>query len=71
MLRRIDLRGRVPGTIEIRALLPRAPIDVDSVLDSVRPICDDVFKRGANAAREITRRFDGVDLVQIRVPASP
>ncbi len=70
MLRRIDLRGRTPGTIEIRTLLPRAPIDVDSVLESVRPICDDVFKRGANAAREITRRFDGVDLVELRVPAA-
>ncbi|HEY0870426.1 MAG TPA: histidinol dehydrogenase [Acidothermaceae bacterium] len=69
MLRRIDLRGRAPGTIEIRALLPRAPIDVDSVLESVRPICDDVFKRGANAAREITRRFDDVDLDSLRVPA--
>jgi histidinol dehydrogenase len=69
MLRRIDLRGRTPGTIEIRALLPRAPIDVESVLESVRPICDDVFKRGANAAREITRRFDGVELSELRVPA--
>jgi histidinol dehydrogenase len=69
MLRRIDLRGRTPGTIEIRALLPRAPIDVDSVLESVRPICDDVFKRGANAAREVTRRFDGVELSELRVPA--
>ena len=47
MLRRIDLRGRAPGTIEIRGLLPRAPIDVESVLESVRPICDDVLKRGA------------------------
>jgi histidinol dehydrogenase len=69
MLRRIDLRGRTPGTIEIRTLLPRAPIDVDSVLESVRPICDDVFKRGANAVREITRRFDGVELAELRVPA--
>jgi histidinol dehydrogenase len=69
MLRRIDLRGRTPGTIEIRTVLPRAPIDVESVLGSVRPICDDVFKRGANAARELTRRFDNVDLAQLRVPA--
>jgi histidinol dehydrogenase len=68
MLRRIDLRGRAPGTIEIRGLLPRAPIDVESVLESVRPICDDVLKRGANAAREITSRFDGVELAELRVP---
>src|SRR5450432_736220 len=69
MLRRIDLRGRTPGTIEIRGLLPRAPIDVESVLESVRPICDDVLKRGANAVREITARFDGVELSHLRVPA--
>jgi histidinol dehydrogenase len=69
MLRRIDLRGRAPGTIEIRGLLPRAPIDVESVLELVRPICDDVLKRGANAAREITSRFDGVELAELRVPA--
>jgi histidinol dehydrogenase len=69
MLRRIDLRGRTPGTIEIRGLLPRAPIDVESVLGSVRPICDDVSKRGANAVREITARFDGVELRHLRVPA--
>ena len=68
MLRRIDLRGRAPGTIEIRGLLPRAPIDVESVLESVRPICDDVLKRGANAAREITSRFDSVELAELRVP---
>ena len=32
MLRRIDLRGRTPGTIEIRGLLPRAPVQVESAL---------------------------------------
>jgi histidinol dehydrogenase len=68
MLRRIDLRGRVPGTIEIRALLPRAPIDVDSALAAVRPLCEDVSRRGAIAVREITRRFDGIDLAALRVP---
>jgi histidinol dehydrogenase len=69
MLRRIDLRGRTPGTIEIRGLLPRAPIDVESALASVRPLCDDVKARGALAVREITARFDGVTLDALRVPA--
>ena len=69
MLRRIDLRGRTPGTIELRGLLPRAPIDVESALAAVRPLCDDVKNRGALAVREITRRFDGVDLDTLRVPA--
>jgi histidinol dehydrogenase len=69
MLRRIDLRGRTPGTIEIRGLLPRAPIDVESVLALVRPICEDVKHRGAHAVRELTERFDGVRLSSLRVPA--
>jgi histidinol dehydrogenase len=70
MLRRIDLRGRTLSTIGLRELLPRAPIDVDSALVSVRPICDDVKKRGAAAVRELTQRFDGVTLETLRVPAS-
>ena len=68
MLRRIDLRGRTPGTIEIRGLLPRAPVQVESALASVGPICADVRARGALAVREITNRFDGVDLATVRVP---
>ena len=70
MLRRIDLRGRTLSTIGLRELLPRAPIDVDSALASVRPLCDDVMKRGAAAVRELTERFDGVTLETLRVPAS-
>jgi len=69
MLRRIDLRGRRPGTIEIRGLLPRALIDVEAALAAVRPLCADVKARGALAVREITRRFDGVETGALRVPA--
>lgn len=72
MLRRIDLRsgnGRIPSTLEVRALLPRPRIDVESALTAVRPICDDVGERGVVAVREITKRFDGVDLESVRVPA--
>ena len=68
MLRRIDLRGRTPSTPEVRGLLPRAAVDVESALAAVRPICDDVKLRGAVAVREITKRFDGVDLGALRVP---
>ena len=34
----------------------------------VRPICDDVRQRGAEAVREYTARFDGVDLATTLVP---
>jgi histidinol dehydrogenase len=36
----------------------------------VRPLCDDVRRRGAVAVREITARFDGVDVESARVPAT-
>jgi histidinol dehydrogenase len=70
MLRRIDLRGHAPSTVEIRGLLPRAALDIESALSAVRPICDDVRARGAVAVREITKRFDGVELASLRVPTA-
>ena len=61
MLSRIDLRGSaLPGPRELAQLLPRAATDIDSVLAVVRPICEDVRIRGAQAVREITARLDGV-----------
>ncbi|MCO7218748.1 histidinol dehydrogenase [Klenkia sp. PcliD-1-E] len=71
MLARIDLRGsRLPGVRELTGLLPRAGTDIDSVLATVRPICEDVRERGAEAVREITARFDGVDAEDFAVPQS-
>ncbi|RBY77171.1 histidinol dehydrogenase [Geodermatophilus sp. TF02-6] len=70
MLARIDLRGStLPGVRELAGLLPRAVTDVDSVLATVRPLCEDVRIRGAQAVREITARLDGVDLEDFAVPA--
>jgi histidinol dehydrogenase len=68
VLRRIDVRGQQLSTTELRQLLPRAPIDVEAALEAVRPICADVRDRGAVAVREITERFDHVELKQLRVP---
>ncbi|MBB3082051.1 histidinol dehydrogenase [Geodermatophilus sabuli] len=69
MLARIDLRGSaLPGVRELSGLLPRAATDIDSVLATVRPLCEDVRIRGAQAVREITARIDGVDLEDFAVP---
>ena len=71
MIIRIDLRGREPGQLSRAALagiLPRAAIDVEAAVTRVRPICDDVRRRGADAVREYTARFDGVDLATTLVP---
>jgi len=70
-LRRIDLRGRAPSSLTRTALagvLPRAATDVEAAVARVRPICDDVRSRGAEAVREYTARFDGVDLPATVVP---
>jgi histidinol dehydrogenase len=69
VLSRIDLRGSaLPGPRELAQLLPRAATDIDSVLAVVRPICEDVRLRGAAAVREISARFDGVDVPDMAVP---
>ena len=71
MISRIDLRGRAPASLsrtELAGVLPRAATDVEAAVARVRPICDDVRSRGAEAVREYTARFDGVDLATTRVP---
>jgi histidinol dehydrogenase len=70
MLSRIDLRGRVPSPAELRAVLPRADVDVDSVLDRVRPVVEAVAERGVPAVLELTERFDGVRPRGVRVPGA-
>ncbi len=59
---------RCPGTRELAGLLPRAGTDIDSVMATVRPLCEDVRIRGAQAVREITARLDGVDSENFAVP---
>ncbi|WP_152514151.1 histidinol dehydrogenase [Nocardiopsis valliformis] len=65
MISRIDLRG---SSGDPRDALPRAEIDVADATERVRPICDDVRHRGTEALVELTERFDGVRLTDIRVP---
>ena len=71
MISRIDLRGAEPGQLSraaLAAVLPRAATDVEAAAAQVRPICDDVRRRGAQAVREYTARFDQVDLATTLVP---
>lgn len=65
----LDLRGRAPGVRELRATLPRAELDVEAAVATVRPICDDVAARGAEAVLDAAERFDGVRPSSLRVPA--
>ncbi len=68
MISRVDLRGNPAGDETYRDVLPRAALDVGTALEAVRPICDDVRSRGAEAVRDATRRLDGVDVPGTPVP---
>ena len=70
MISRVDLRGEQPSPAALRAVLPRADLDVEVALDVVRPLCEDVRTRGAEAVRELSLRLDGVDLASTRVPTA-
>jgi len=70
VITRVDLRGEAAASLSrsrLEGVLPRARVDVESALEAVRPVCEDVRQRGAAAVREQTRRFDGVDLLSTRV----
>ncbi|WP_375490304.1 histidinol dehydrogenase [uncultured Jatrophihabitans sp.] len=66
MLRRLDLAGA--EVTDLRRVLPRARIDVRAATDAVAPVVDAVAERGYAAVREATLRFDGVDVIEPRVP---
>jgi histidinol dehydrogenase len=65
VLRRLDLRG-VTG--DLRARLPRPQAQVEPPIDEVRAILADVRERGDDALRELTARFDGAVIDELRVP---
>ena len=58
-LARIDLRGQQLSAAQLRAVLPRGGVDVDSVLPKVRPIVDAVVERGAGVRRVVRRGAAG------------
>ncbi len=72
-IRRIDLRGAAAegaAPVDYRAAVPRAEFDVEAATHAVRPIIEAVRDRGVDAIRELSERFDGVAVDDIRVPQS-
>jgi histidinol dehydrogenase len=65
VLNRLDLRG-VTG--DLRAHLPRPDSSEAGPLAAVQAILADVRRRGDVALRELTERFDGATLAELRVP---
>lgn len=70
MLATLDLRGGSRRAADLRDLVPRAQFDLDSVLEQVRPIVEDVKNRGAVAAQEWSAKFDGVTAPELLVPTA-
>jgi len=76
MLVRLDLRSAVTGaplpesSRQLATLLPRPRIDGAEPVAAVREILAAVRDRGDTAVRELTARFDGVSIDDLRVPAS-
>ena len=68
-MRYLDLRGRELDARELRGHLPRAELDVEAAVEQIRPVVDDVRRRGAAALRDASERFDGVRPDDLRVPA--
>ena len=71
MLRRTDLRSApLPAPAALRALLPRAEVDIAAVLADVQPVVEAVRERGVEAVLELAERFDRVRPSVVRVPAA-
>src|ERR1039458_2814703 len=66
MLKVLDIRGVASGS---RALLPRPDLAGEAPTDDVRAILAEVRAHGDAALREYTKRFDGVEIDDFRVPA--
>ena len=66
MISRIDLRG-ADGDVDYRAAVRRADFDVEAAVPAVHAICEDVRVRGLDAIRELSEKFDGVVVDDIRV----
>jgi len=65
VLARLDLRG----VTDLGAALPRPFVAGEAeVVEAVRAILADVQERGDVAIRELTKRFDGVDIDELVVP---
>ena len=72
MLRVINLRGRRAAgeRLDYADIVPRADFDVAAATEIVRPLCEDVARRGAAALADYSVRFDRVLPHTFRVPST-
>lgn len=67
IIRTLNLQQVGFNRADVNVLVPRAAVDVDLALDSVRPLIADVAARGVQAVTDVTIARDGVDPNPIRV----
>ncbi|MDO5673138.1 MAG: histidinol dehydrogenase [Actinomycetaceae bacterium] len=67
MMNLLDLRATDIDATTLARLLPRASLDVEGALETVRPIFADLRTRGFEALLDLSERFDGVRPTHIRV----
>jgi histidinol dehydrogenase len=68
VIQTIDLRTN--ESTDLSSVLPRAGLDVESAIATVRPIVEDVKARGAQAVLAWGEKLDGVRPVSLKVPQS-
>ncbi|MPZ02367.1 histidinol dehydrogenase [Micrococcus luteus] len=69
MLSVTDLRPLDTATADLSRIIPRANVDVSSVVPVIAPIIEQVRHGGEQTLLELAERFDGVRPPALRVPA--
>lgn len=64
-----DLRPLDTATADLSRIIPRANVDVSSVVPAVAPIIEQVRHGGEQTLLDLAERFDGVRPPALRVPA--
>lgn len=67
MIATIDLRNEDLSLLDLRTLVPRAPVDITHAVAFVGELIDDVRERGSDALLDQSERFDGVRPRSVRV----
>jgi len=67
VIRFLDLSGKKISAETINHDLPRASLDIDSAVESIRPLVEAVRTQGSEAIQAIALERDGIDVMPIRV----
>ena len=68
MIRRVDLRGRRLTKSQINREIPRAKLDINTAMQSIAPILEQVRTGTERDLLELCNKFDGIAPKSIRVP---